>query len=82
MGWPNNDPGGWDEVCRAAVKEWITKGLQEFYGEELLAGVKFIGWLQYEHPKIFQIMVDQTGFALADAEADYLERKFSTGGEL
>ena len=80
MGWPNNDPEGWAEVERVAVANWAVARLQEFYGTRNETLGSMIVWLQAEEPEIFQVMVEQTGTALGDAEADYLERKFSTGG--
>ncbi len=82
MGWPNNDPEGWAEVERDAVGVWIRAEITQFGGPHYTVD-DVIEWLQTEHNKIFQVLLDALpGSALGDAEADYLERKFSIGGEL
>ena len=83
MGWPNADPEGWDEVERRAVGEWMRKEQLAFTSEWPMREEQrtmLLLWLQAEHGNIFRAMVEALPTsALSDAEADYLERKFSTG---
>lgn len=84
MGWPNNDPEGWNEVERSAVKTWLESEINAFYGVDNHGIIEdsvndILSMLQAEHEGIFQAMVEQVGYALSDAEADYLERKLTIG---
>ncbi len=82
MGWPNNDPEGWAEIERSAVLTWLHRELMNFTGSEFTLE-HALDWLQLERVDIFQAMVEQVPpNGLGDAEADYLERKFSTGEQL
>ena len=84
MGWPNNDPEGWAEVERSTVLTWLHSELAKFrYPEQEYTwpGVltDMIEMLQSEHNDVFQVLLGVTPVTgITDAEADYLERKFST----
>jgi len=77
MGWPNNDPEGWDKVCRGAVEDWIQNGMTTFYDINLNPRIaEFLDWLQAEHSDIFQAMIDSGGCIYIDSHtADYFNQK-------
>ena len=77
MGWPNNDPNGWDKVERSAVKTWMLKELRVFYGADYPEPEDLLIWFQAEHSEVFRALVECVPAAmLNDHEADYLEEKY------
>ncbi len=78
MGWPNNDPEGWDEVCRGAVFNWLGSEIETFIAPEDIPYTlgDVVEMLQQEHRNIFDAILAKVPPQILDThEADYIGRK-------
>ncbi len=77
MGWPSDNPLGWEEVEREAVRTWMHREQTGFSYEWLMRAEQremLLLWLEAEYPGIFRAMVEAAGEDILLAEAAYLER--------
>ena len=79
MGWPNQDPEGWDKVCRDAVAEWLEAEKEIWDGTDYNSYdsniSELVNMLQSEHRDIFDALLLKVPSDLLHAhEADYLMR--------
>lgn len=74
MGWPNQDPEGWDMVCRGAVAEWLNSEFDTFWSfQSLHRPLAMVEMLQAEHSDIFNALLLKVPRVILHAhEADYL----------